>query len=116
MPYSVLRGGHAPGYLRDDFETDIWEFIESECDEAGESEEFDELIRRLHKMTGTLWNCSDITSKTLEFAFERLDLPEDPEGRPPYGGSYARVSRILRQHLEERYPTLVGRNVEAKVA
>src|ERR1039458_8613871 len=50
MPYNPRRGGHAPGHLRDW----LYQYIEGELDED------DPPRLSLERLTGLLWNCTDI--------------------------------------------------------
>lgn len=99
--YSPSRGGHAPGHLR------AW-FLSS-LDPAEYEIDADEAERRpsLTEMTGLLWNCTDClsagTGRELLSAWCHesrcpICLDSDP-------GTYGRLARIVRRHLESRAET-----------
>jgi hypothetical protein len=73
-----VTSGHAPGHIRDEFET------LAEDRSAWPSPEMRRLI-------GRLWNCTDIMPSML-----CAELDEPP------GSTYAQGARSLRQHLRAR--------------
>ena len=75
MKYRPNRGGHAPGHLREAFQS----WLNSDREETVE---IDEKTVPLHRLIGQLWNCTDILPG--EYC-QSLDLVR--------GSTYAQVVR-----------------------
>lgn len=74
MQYAPNRGGHAPGHLREAFA----EWLEGD-------REYDAEARRL---TGQLWNCTDIMPRYMR------ELVAEDYGAEAY--TYAQAARAVR--------------------
>jgi hypothetical protein len=76
-----MRGGHAPGHLREAFET----WVEDGATASTVAVGWDDTTVPIRWLIGHLWNCSDIMPSGL---CAQLDMPA--------GTTYARAVRHLR--------------------
>jgi hypothetical protein len=85
------RSGHAPDHLRREF-LDVVDLVTSE---AGNDDQ-DQLTKRLLRLTGLLWNCTDILPSHY-----RRDIWSDfgplSDCEPV---TYAQASRMIREDVE----------------
>ena len=81
---SVLRFGHAPGHIRDEF------ILIVESGGIHDPANYADLMR----LTGMLWNCTDTVPN---YACDEVDRP--------HGSSFASVCRDLRRWLVRRDTT-----------
>ena len=111
MPYDPLRGGHAPGHLRDEFLHLLDEYFDGPAEEADEAAHNAEVVPKLHAISGTLWNCRDVTPGIVEYILDQVGWLETYRGGPTYSCStYARAARLVRDNLALRHPDLIRKN------
>jgi hypothetical protein len=87
MPYNPRRGGHAPGHLRDW----LYQYIE------GELAEDDPPRLSLERLTGLLWNCTDIMPGDVRGTVSELVSSLGCDDQPIF--TVAQACRWLRPNI-----------------
>jgi hypothetical protein len=87
MPYNPCRGGHSPGHLRDG----LYQYI------SGELDEYDPPRLSFERLTGLLWNCTDIMPGDVRETVSELVSALGCEEAPIY--TVAQACRWLRPNL-----------------
>lgn len=80
------RHGHLPGHIRDEFGDAIDEYLEGKVK-----------ADRLLKACGQVWNCTDITPRTMHEAGAHIVEDQLPARR-----TYAALARSIRRALSEQ--------------
>lgn len=94
MTYDAFKGGHAPGHVRDAFEssaieTCLFQNCSLETDVTDYIDDWNGRRWTLRSLLGQLWNCTDIVP--WEICCD-LDLPS--------GSTYAQAMRDMKRRLE----------------
>jgi hypothetical protein len=87
MSYDPTRGGHAPGHLRGW----LYQYV------RGEIDEFDPPCVSLERLTGLLWNCTDILPGDVREIVSGLTWTLDHDESPIW--TVAQACRWLRPNL-----------------
>jgi hypothetical protein len=87
MRYDPRRGGHAPGHLRDW----LYQYI------TGEIDEFDPPQLSFERLTGLMWDCTDVMPSEVRQAMSELECQLGCDERPIF--TVAQACRWLRPNL-----------------
>ena len=90
MTYSVLRGGHAPGHLRDAFVGWLDEPTRTEVEVGWDGER-----RTVSWLLGQLWNCTDILPSIVREQVNCLLYGEPDDFRNTYAAAVRRLKAEL---------------------